>query len=151
MVLILDRVTAVIIRVKAIKILRSKAWVDNSVAAHGACPICSLQLLVAACLYVEPMRSCAKLGYDTSEVSVASLLYVWLASIAELDASVHCRLARSLHTHGPAAPHADVGQIEEKRLCAVDDPLLGLGPGGSPAVPQEETSMTAGPAGCNQQ
>ena len=97
MVLILDRVTAVIIRIKAIKILRSKAWVDNSVAAHGACSICPLQLLVAACLYVEPMRSCAKLGYDTSEVSVASLLNVWLASIAELDASVHCRLARSLH------------------------------------------------------
>ena len=49
----------------------SKAWVDDPVAAHGACSICPLQILVAACLDVEPMRSCAKLGNDPSEVPIA--------------------------------------------------------------------------------
>ena len=97
MVLILNRVTAVVIRLKAIKVLRSKAWVDYFVAAHGACSICFLQFLVAACPYEEPMRSCAKLGYDTSKVSIPGLLNVWLASIAELDASVYCCPARNLH------------------------------------------------------
>ena len=57
MVLILNIATSFIIRIKAIKVLSGKAWVDNPVAAHGACSICPLQLLVAACFYVEPMRS----------------------------------------------------------------------------------------------
>lgn len=44
---------------------------------------------MAASLYGEPMRSCADLSQDASQMPVAGLLDIWLTSISDLDASVH--------------------------------------------------------------
>ena len=96
MMLKLNRVTAFIIRIKPIKVLRSKAWVDDPNAAHGVCSIGTVQVLAAAYLYVQPMKSCPELGNDLSEVPIPSLLNVWLASPAKYDAAVQYALAKGL-------------------------------------------------------
>ena len=57
MVLILNGITAIIIRIKGIKLLRRQAWVDDPMGTHRACSILSVNLPMAASLYVEPMRA----------------------------------------------------------------------------------------------
>jgi hypothetical protein len=71
MVLILNGITAIIIRIKGIELLRRQAWVDDPVGTHGACSILSVKLPVAASLYVEPVRTCAELCYDSPQMFVA--------------------------------------------------------------------------------
>ena len=44
--------------------------------------------LVYRKLYVEPVRPCAKLCFDFSEVAVIGLLYIRLTGIAQLDLMV---------------------------------------------------------------
>ena len=43
---------------------------------------------MASGLYVEPVRPCAKLGYDFPEVAVIGLLYIRLIGKAQLDLMV---------------------------------------------------------------
>ena len=96
MVLILNGITAIIIRIKGIELLRRQAWVDDPVGTHGACSILSVKLPVAASLYVEPVRTCAELCYDSPQMFVARLLDVRFAFIPDFDTRVHYSFAGGL-------------------------------------------------------
>ena len=51
MVLILNGIAALLIRIKGIKFLGQQTWVDDFMAARGACSILSILFPMAASLY----------------------------------------------------------------------------------------------------
>ena len=78
MMLVLCGISSLIIRIKAIEVGSIKAWVDNSIVAQWTDAVFPYSDLMPAGLYVEPMRSCAKLCYGAPQMSVAAVLDVWL-------------------------------------------------------------------------
>ena len=64
MMLVLYGISSLIIRVKAIKLGSIKAWVDKSIVAQWTGSVFPDSALMPAGLYVESIRSCAKLCDD---------------------------------------------------------------------------------------
>ena len=83
--LVLYMIGSLIIRIKASKPGSIKAWVDNSIVAQWTDAVVPYGASMPPSLYVEPMRSCAKLCYDLLQMSVAAVWDVWLTSIRHFD------------------------------------------------------------------
>ena len=96
MMLVLYGIISLIIKIKAIKLSSIKAWVDDSEVAQWAGSVFPPSALMPAGLYVEPMRSCAELCYDSPQMSVAAVLDVWLTSIPHFDIFIYLGFARGV-------------------------------------------------------
>ena len=94
--LVLYGISSLIIRIKAIKLSSIKAWVDDSVVAQWTGSVFPRSALMPAGLYVEPMRSCAELCYDSPQMSVAAVLDVWFTSIPHFNIFIDLGLARGV-------------------------------------------------------
>ena len=96
MMLVFYGISSLIIRIKAIKLSSIKAWVDDSVVAQCTNYVFPDSASMPAGLYVEPIRCCAKLCYDPPQMSVVTVLDVWLTSIPHFDIFIDLGFARGV-------------------------------------------------------